>query len=89
MWPEEATSFGNRAGASITCMGGSKMRVFATTSERGLNQEILPMRLYHKAKKLGIWDPKELISPRTGGLENPHDGPKGVDLETLLLISSR
>ncbi|MBE3552022.1 MAG: R2-like ligand-binding oxidase [Kyrpidia tusciae] len=41
-------------------MGGSKMRVFATTSERGLNQEILPMRLYHKAKKLGIWDPKEL-----------------------------
>lgn len=36
------------------------MRVFATTSERGLNHELLPMRLYHKAKRLGIWDPKEL-----------------------------
>lgn len=28
---------------------------FATTSERGLRHDILPMRLYHKAKKLGIW----------------------------------
>ena len=31
---------------------------FATTSERGLRHDILPMRLYHKAKKLGIWDPR-------------------------------
>ena len=33
---------------------------FATTSERGLRHDILPMRLYHKAKKLGIWDPRSI-----------------------------
>lgn len=31
---------------------------FLTTSERGLRHEILPMRLYHKAKRLGVWDPR-------------------------------
>jgi len=30
---------------------------FNTTSSRGLRHDILPMRLYHKAKKLGVWDP--------------------------------
>jgi ribonucleoside-diphosphate reductase beta chain len=29
---------------------------FATTGTRGLRHDILPMRLYHKAKKLGVWD---------------------------------
>jgi len=33
---------------------------FITTSERGLRHDILPMRLYHKAKKLGIWDPRAI-----------------------------
>lgn len=33
---------------------------FATTSSRGLRHDILPMRLYHKAKKLGIWDPRSI-----------------------------
>jgi ribonucleoside-diphosphate reductase beta chain len=33
---------------------------FITTSSRGLRQDILPMRLYHKAKKLGIWDPQSI-----------------------------
>lgn len=33
---------------------------FATTSTRGLRHDILPMRLYHKAKKLGIWDPRSI-----------------------------
>jgi len=33
---------------------------FITTSSRGLRQDILPMRLYHKAKKLGIWDPRSI-----------------------------
>ena len=33
---------------------------FATTSQRGLRHDILPMRLYHKAKKLGIWDPRSI-----------------------------
>ncbi|HST90215.1 MAG TPA: ribonucleotide-diphosphate reductase subunit beta, partial [Ktedonobacterales bacterium] len=35
-------------------------RVFATTSERGLRQELPPMRLWHKAKKLGIWNPRDI-----------------------------
>src|SRR5258707_7513429 len=35
-------------------------QAFATTSERGLRHDILPMRLYHKAKKLGIWDPRSI-----------------------------
>src|SRR6185312_722451 len=33
---------------------------FATTSTQGLRHDILPMRLYHKAKKLGIWDPRSI-----------------------------
>jgi ribonucleoside-diphosphate reductase beta chain len=35
-------------------------RVFSTTSTRRLNQNLLPMRLWHKAKKLGTWDPMEI-----------------------------
>lgn len=35
-------------------------RVFQTTSEKRLNHSILPMRLYHKAKKLGTWDPRDI-----------------------------
>jgi len=33
---------------------------FVTTGERGLRHDILPMRLYHKAKRLGIWDPRSI-----------------------------
>ena len=33
---------------------------FATTGTRGLRHDILPMRLYHKAKRLGIWDPRSI-----------------------------
>jgi len=33
---------------------------FQTTSERGLDRESLPMRLYEKAKRLGIWNPSDL-----------------------------
>ncbi len=33
---------------------------FATTSTRGLRHDILPMRLYHKAKRLGVWDPRSI-----------------------------
>jgi ribonucleoside-diphosphate reductase beta chain len=32
---------------------------FATTT-RGLNRELPPMRLYEKAKKLGIWNPSDI-----------------------------
>lgn len=33
---------------------------FRTTSSRGLRHDILPMRLYQKAKKLGVWDPQSI-----------------------------
>lgn len=33
---------------------------FRTTSGRGLDHDSLPMQLYQKAKKLGIWDPRDL-----------------------------
>jgi ribonucleoside-diphosphate reductase beta chain len=35
-------------------------RVYTTLSSRGLRHDILPMRLYHKAKKLGTWDPRDI-----------------------------
>jgi ribonucleoside-diphosphate reductase beta chain len=31
-----------------------------TTTSRGLDREALPMRLYEKAKRLGIWNPSDL-----------------------------
>ncbi len=33
---------------------------FVTTSGAGLRHDILPMRLYHKAKHLGTWDPRSI-----------------------------
>ncbi len=36
------------------------MRTMQTVTEKGLDHSILPMRLYHKAKKLGIWDPRDI-----------------------------
>lgn len=33
---------------------------FTTTSAAGLRQDILPMRLFRKAKKLGIWNPDDI-----------------------------
>jgi ribonucleoside-diphosphate reductase beta chain len=35
-------------------------RVYTTLSSQGLRHDSLPMRLYHKAKKLGIWDPRDI-----------------------------
>jgi ribonucleoside-diphosphate reductase beta chain len=35
-------------------------RTYTTLKNGGLRHDILPMRLYHKAKKLGIWDPRDI-----------------------------
>src|SRR5258708_3750656 len=35
-------------------------RIYTTLTTHGLRHDTLPMRLYHKAKKLGIWDPREI-----------------------------
>jgi ribonucleoside-diphosphate reductase beta chain len=37
---------------------------FRTTSPAGLDHSLLPMRLWHKAKQLGVWDPRAIdLSP--------------------------
>jgi len=35
-------------------------RIYTTLTSRGLRHDTLPMRLYHKAKKLGTWDPRDI-----------------------------
>ncbi len=41
-------------------MTTTQPRTYTTLSSRGLRHDIPPMRLYHKAKKLGIWDPRDI-----------------------------
>ncbi|HLZ64250.1 MAG TPA: R2-like ligand-binding oxidase [Ktedonosporobacter sp.] len=41
-------------------MTATPPRTYTTLSSRGLRHDILPMRLYHKAKKLGIWNPRDI-----------------------------
>jgi ribonucleoside-diphosphate reductase beta chain len=38
----------------------STRREFHSSSARGLRQDLPPMRLWHKAKKLGTWDPADI-----------------------------
>ncbi len=35
-------------------------RTYTTLTRRGLRHDSFPMRLYHKAKKLGVWDPRDI-----------------------------
>jgi ribonucleoside-diphosphate reductase beta chain len=58
---------------------------FNTTSSRGLRHDILPMRLYHKAKKLGVWDPLSIDFS-----QDILDWQRCTDLEkeTLLQLTS-
>lgn len=39
---------------------------YATISERGLQWDSVPMRLFQKAKRLGIWDPQAIDFSRDG-----------------------
>lgn len=41
-------------------MTTSSQRTYTTLKNGGLRHDTLPMRLYHKAKKLGIWDPRDI-----------------------------
>lgn len=41
-------------------MAVSPRRTYTTLAGHGLRHDILPMRLYHKAKKLGTWDPRDI-----------------------------
>ncbi len=61
------------------------MRSFTTTSPRGLDHRLLPMRLWHKSKKLGIWDPRDI------DFSQDRRDWLGLDLQeqdTLLRLSS-
>jgi ribonucleoside-diphosphate reductase beta chain len=55
---------------------------FVTTSERGLRHDILPMRLYQKAKRLGIWDPKSIDFSQDG-----QDWQRFTDEEREAIVS--
>lgn len=35
-------------------------RIFTTTSPQGLRHDLPPMRLWHKAKQLGVWNPQDI-----------------------------
>lgn len=35
-------------------------QTFVTTSRHGLNNDSVPMRLWHKAKRLGVWNPADI-----------------------------
>src|SRR5579884_973367 len=41
-------------------MATTPQRRTYTTLSRGLRHDTFPMRLYHKAKKLGVWDPRDI-----------------------------
>jgi ribonucleoside-diphosphate reductase beta chain len=41
-------------------MTTTPLRTYTTLTGRGLRHDIWPMRLYHKAKKLGTWDPRDI-----------------------------
>ncbi|MDP9325306.1 MAG: R2-like ligand-binding oxidase [Candidatus Dormibacteraeota bacterium] len=46
--------------AATAGKNGSIRTGYLTTSARGLRMDSVPMRLFQKAKKLGIWDPADL-----------------------------
>ncbi len=41
-------------------MTATPPRTYTTLRSRGLRHDIFPMRLYHKAKRLGIWNPRDI-----------------------------
>lgn len=58
---------------------------FTTTSAQGLRHDILPMRLYHKAKKLGVWDPRDIDFTRD---KLDWQGFSDLEKESILQLSS-
>ena len=59
---------------------------FATTT-RGLNRDLLPMRLYEKAKRLGIWNPSDLdLSKDKADWISLNDDEKDLILRLLAMF---
>src|SRR5579863_1724975 len=65
-------------------MGEATRRTYTTLTKRGFRHETLPMRLYHKAKKLGIWDPRDI--DLTQDRLDWQRIPEGYKLQLRLLI---
>lgn len=62
---------------------------FVTTSGGGLRHDILPMRLYHKAKRLGTWDPRSIDFTRDRrDWENFNDNEREAILSLTALFQS-
>lgn len=61
-------------------MTTSQRRSYSTLKNGGLRHDIPPMRLYHKAKRLGIWDPRsiDLTQDRLHWQQIPEDRREGV-----------
>ncbi len=55
--------------------------VFASTGPRGLDHESFPMRLYQKAKRLGIWNPVDIDLTK-----DVEDWRRLDDLERVVLL---
>lgn len=65
------------------------MRVMQTTSERGLDHSLLPMRLYHKAKVLGVWDPRDIdLTQDKKDWETFNDVEKGMALRLCSMFQA-
>ncbi len=75
----EAQSYGPPTG--IVTAPPTHHNAFVTTSARGLQNDMLPMRLWRKAKKYGVWDP-EAIDYR----QDRHDWLQLNDLERDVLL---
>src|SRR5579885_2986197 len=61
-------------------MTTSQRRSYSTLKNGGLRHDIPPMRLYHKAKRLGVWDPRsiDLTQDRLHWQQIPADRRDGV-----------
>jgi ribonucleoside-diphosphate reductase beta chain len=60
-------------------------RVYQTTSSRGLDHDTAPMRLWHKAKKVGIWDPRDIDFTRD---QRDWRGLTDLEREVVLHLTS-
>lgn len=56
-------------------------RVFQSTSQRGLDANLVPMRLWQKSKQVGIWDPQALDFSR-----DTEDWQRANDLENEVIL---
>lgn len=64
-------------------------RRYATISERGLDWSSVPMRLFQKAKRLGVWDPQQLDFSRDApDWANFDDVERDFLLRTLALFQA-